>query len=74
MLTLLDTAQIAALLNVTREHVTDKLTKAPGFPAPAVDLSRKMRRWDESEVLEWLRRGARRSPRQSSDSTFQEAV
>lgn len=65
---LLDTAQIAQLLNVTREHVTDKLTKAPDFPAPAVNLSRKMRRWDEGEVIAWLT-GVRRSPRPSSGST-----
>lgn len=73
MTTLLDTGQIAQLLNLTREHVTDKLTKQPGFPAPQVNLNRKTRRWSEDEVLEWLKRGARRFPLPSSGSTSPEA-
>lgn len=73
MTTLLDTGQIAQLLNVTREHVTDKLTKAPDFPAPTVNLSRKMRRWDEDEVIAWLKKGARRFPQPSSGSTSPKA-
>ena len=47
----LDTGQIAALLGVSRAHVTDKLTKRAGFPAPVVNLSRKMRRWRECDVM-----------------------
>lgn len=65
---LVDTADIAAILNVTREHVTDKLTKAPGFPAPTVNRSRKLRRWDRAEVMAWLK-GGRRSLPPSSGST-----
>ena len=49
MADLIDTGQIADILGVTREHVTDKLTKRPDFPAPAVNVSRKLRRWDRSE-------------------------
>lgn len=51
---LIDTADIAAILKCSREHVTDRLTKQPSFPKPRVNLSRKMRRWDRQEVLDWL--------------------
>lgn len=56
MTALLDTGQIAQLLNVTREHVTDKLTKRPDFPQPRVNLNRRMRRWSEADVMDWLTR------------------
>ena len=49
----IDTAGIAALLGVCRRHVTERVTKRPDFPAPIIDVSRKMRRWSESEVLKW---------------------
>lgn len=52
---LIDTGGIAALLGVSRAHVTDRLTKAPTFPPPVIDLSQRLRRWDRAEVLEWLR-------------------
>lgn len=55
----IDTAQIAQLLGVTREHVTDKLTKRPDFPTPVVAISRKIRRWDENDVIEWMRQSSR---------------
>lgn len=56
MSALLDTAQIAAMLGMTREYVTDRLTKRPDFPKPRVALSRKMKRWAECDVREWLER------------------
>jgi predicted DNA-binding transcriptional regulator AlpA len=51
---LLDTAQIATMLGMTREYVTDRLTKRPDFPKPRVALSRKMKRWAECDIREWL--------------------
>ena len=59
MSALLDTGQIAAMLGVTRAHVTDNLTKRPDFPAPVVNVSQKLRRWKESDIRQWLAREAR---------------
>lgn len=56
MTALIDTGQIASILGVEREYVTDKLTKRPDFPRPEVDISQKLRRWNEADVLEWLRK------------------
>jgi predicted DNA-binding transcriptional regulator AlpA len=58
MSALIDTQQIAAILGVSREHVTNRLTKRPGFPAPRVNLSQRLRRWSEAEVLAWLAKQA----------------
>lgn len=54
MSALLDTGQIAALLNLTRPYVTDKLTKRPDFPKPAVAKSQKLKRWRECDIRAWL--------------------
>lgn len=59
MTALIDTGQIAKMLGVSREHVTDKLTKRADFPKPAVNLSRRLRRWEEAEVMKWLRQSKR---------------
>lgn len=56
---LIDTADIAAMLGVTRQHVTDKLTKQPTFPPPVIDLSQRIRRWDRATVLAWLAQSKR---------------
>jgi len=50
-----DTAGIAQLLGCTREHVTNRLTKRPDFPAPIVNVSRKMRFWALADVQRWMR-------------------
>lgn len=47
----IDTEGIAALLGLTRQHVTDRLTKRRDFPRPVIDLSRRTRRWREADVL-----------------------
>jgi predicted DNA-binding transcriptional regulator AlpA len=45
------------MLGVQRRYVTDVMTKEPGFPAPVIDLSQRLRRWSEPAVLEyWQRR------------------
>lgn len=53
----LDTAGIAALLGVTREHATDRITKRPDFPKPYINVSRRLRFWRASEVQAWMQRG-----------------
>ncbi len=53
MSTLIDTARIAEILGMSREHVTDRITKLPDFPAPALNRSQRMRRWVEADVLAW---------------------
>lgn len=50
---LVDTAEVARMLGLTREYVTDKLTKRPGFPKPAVNVSQRLRRWRRAEVEAW---------------------
>lgn len=55
MTAMLDTAAIARMLGVRRSYVTDRLTKRPDFPRPALDLSQKTRRWKECDVAAWIR-------------------
>jgi len=57
MSALLDTAQIAELIGCTRAHVTDRLSKREDFPRPRINVSRKLRKWSEVEVLAWAAGG-----------------
>jgi predicted DNA-binding transcriptional regulator AlpA len=50
-LDLVDTGDIAKMLGVTRAHVTNRLSKRPDFPRPAVNLSQRLRRWRREDVL-----------------------
>lgn len=50
----LDTAGIAALLGLSRVHVTDRLTKRVDFPKPYINVSRRTRYWRTSDVLKWM--------------------
>lgn len=50
----LDTAGIAALLGVTREHATDRITKRPDFPKPYINVSRRTRYWRTADVTRWM--------------------
>ena len=52
-MSLIDTARIATLLSVSHRHATEVITKKPGFPAPKMNVSQRMRRWDEDEVRTW---------------------
>jgi predicted DNA-binding transcriptional regulator AlpA len=49
-----DTAEIAAMLKLERETVTDKIVKRPDFPAPSINRSRRLRRWDRKDVEAWM--------------------
>lgn len=64
---LIDTGGIAALLGVSRQHVTDRLTKQPTFPLPVIDLSQRLRRWDRAQVLAWLA-GSKRGHKPERDA------
>lgn len=57
----INTADIAALLGCSREHVTDRVVKERGFPAPRVNLSQKLRRWDREEVLHWIEQRSKKA-------------
>jgi predicted DNA-binding transcriptional regulator AlpA len=67
-MTTISTENIAQMLGVTRKHVTNRLTKHPGFPAPVINVSQKVRRWDEEEVRRWVAGQSRRAA-MSSDAT-----
>lgn len=53
---LIDTAGIAELLMVSRQHVTDKITKRTDFPKPAIDVSRRIRYWRIDDVRDYVRK------------------
>ncbi|MEB5967355.1 MULTISPECIES: helix-turn-helix transcriptional regulator [Comamonas] len=55
----LDTAGIAAILGVTRVHVTDRITKRPDFPKPFINVSRRLRYWRQSDVQAWMQKGTK---------------
>ncbi|MDH1379327.1 hypothetical protein N5J07_07630 [Comamonas aquatica] len=54
----MSTADIAALLGCTRQHVTSRVTKRVDFPRPYINVSRRMRYWRTVDVMAWLKRGA----------------
>lgn len=69
MTALIDTGQIATMLGVTRQHVTNRLTKRPDFPRPALNQSRRLRKWKEADVWAWMRGGqSRRAAMSEADS------
>lgn len=53
-MTLLTPADIAAMLQV-HPKTAAQVIRSPGFPAPAVDHSRKLRLWIKDSVEKWLR-------------------
>jgi predicted DNA-binding transcriptional regulator AlpA len=55
----IDTADIAAMLGCGRRHATNVITKRPDFPKPVVNLSQRIRRWPQVDVLNWIERRSR---------------
>lgn len=55
---LVDTQDIAQFLGVTRQWVTDSITKRPDFPKPVINISRKTRKWSLDEVFKWSQKGS----------------
>lgn len=50
---LIDTADIAADLNLGRDYVTRKVVKRPDFPPERLRLSRKVVKWARAEYEAW---------------------
>jgi len=53
----LDTQQIAEFLRLTRRYVTAEVVKSPGFPAPVINRSRRLKFWRREDVEKWARGG-----------------
>ena len=51
---LIDTKAIAQMLGVTRAHCVGRIVKRPDFPAPAVNVSQRLKRWRKTEVMKWM--------------------
>lgn len=66
---LIDSAEIAAMLGVSRDHAVARITKLPDFPEPAVNLSQKLRRWNLAEVQRWMLKARQQRRRQTPGST-----
>jgi predicted transcriptional regulator len=59
-MTLLNPDDIAAMMQVCRKTAL-QVIRSPGFPAPAVDHSRKLRLWIKDSVEKWLREQEKRN-------------
>ena len=53
---LIDITEIADILKVRREYVRDRVVRRPDFPAPALTLSQRVRRWRREDVEAWAMR------------------
>jgi predicted DNA-binding transcriptional regulator AlpA len=67
------TKDIAETLGLTREYVTDKLTKRPDFPKPAVNISQRLRRWKKADFDRWATT-AQQCPLPTPGSTYSKAT
>lgn len=65
---LIDSAEIALMLGVNRNHCVSRIMKRPDFPRPAVNVSQKLRRWNLDDVQRWMFKGQRQRPQQSPGS------
>ncbi len=65
---LIDSAELAAMLGVSRDHAVARIAKRPDFPKPAVNLSQKLRRWNLSDVQRWMLKAQQQRQRQSRGS------
>lgn len=54
MSNLLDLTDIAERLKLRREYVRDKLVKTGDFPRPAINISQRIRKWEEQAIQAWL--------------------
>ena len=66
---LIDSAEIATMLGVSRDHAVARIMKRPDFPKPAVNLSQKLRRWNLADVQRWMFRAQQQHRQRSRDST-----
>lgn len=54
------TYDIARHLGLSRSYVASRITKAPDFPAPFVNLGQRTKRWLRADVDAWIATGAKR--------------
>jgi len=50
---LMTTKDISGLLGVCHRHCVDRIIKRPDFPKPAINLSRRIKRWSRADILKW---------------------
>jgi hypothetical protein len=50
-----DAVAALALAGVTRRHATGQIVKRPGFPAPCINASQRLRAWPTAKVLAYFR-------------------
>ena len=50
--------RISAMLEISREHFINRVSKRPDFPRPCLVLSQKNKRWDAQKVQEWIEKKA----------------
>jgi predicted DNA-binding transcriptional regulator AlpA len=60
---LLTPDHISAMLEISREHFINRVSKRPDFPRPCLVLSQKNKRWDALKVQEWQQEKAREMAR-----------
>lgn len=53
---MLGTGDIANMLGLSQKWVTDRITKNVSFPKPAINLSRRIRKWRRQDVETWLKK------------------
>ena len=53
----------AQYMGVARWTFVNRISKEPDFPRPAIELSRKIRRWLPEDVKDWAYRCRRRNRR-----------
>jgi len=63
MTELLTPAEIAAMLKVPVRIAQEQVLRTPSFPAPAINLSQKVRRWFRSDVEDWIAKKAKQNAR-----------
>ena len=48
-------ARTVKVLAVTQRHATGQIVKRPGFPAPCINASQRLRAWPTAKVLAYFR-------------------
>lgn len=60
---LLTPDRISAMLEISREHFVNRVSKRSDFPRPCLVLSQKNKRWDAAKVKEWQDKKAKEMAR-----------
>lgn len=50
---LMTTKDISSLLGVCHRHCVERIMKRPDFPRPAINVSRRIKRWSRTDILKW---------------------